>query len=296
MKSCINQFTFNKDELLSLSDSTVKKIIVHLEEGHVIYLSNMAFSLSHHESFLLTPGLVSKKSKNISYHAPTNQLRGCDKLSLRQKMLLSFFMERYCQYATNLIKTLLPQYTAALEIGRTSYRPVEVNGRRIISYRKDDSRLHVDAFPSTPVQGRRILRVFSNINPLGHPRVWNVGESFQTVVDKFLPILAKQKPFAATVLNALGITRGLRTPYDHYMLDLHDRMKADLNYQQEVQKETIAFPAGSTWIVFTDKTSHAALSGQYLLEQTFYLPVHAMNDEQTSPLRILESKLQCELL
>jgi hypothetical protein len=33
---------------------------------------------------------------------------------------------------------------------------------------------------------------------------------------------------------------------------------------------------------------HAARSGQYQLEQTFLLPVGAMIDERTSPLRVLE--------
>ena len=34
-----------------------------------------------------------------------------------------------------------------------------------VSWRKDDSRLHVDAFPSRPNRGERILRVFCNVNP-----------------------------------------------------------------------------------------------------------------------------------
>ena len=35
------------------------------------------------------------------------------------------------------------------------------------TWRKDDTRLHVDSFPATPSGGRRILRVFSNVNPDG---------------------------------------------------------------------------------------------------------------------------------
>ena len=48
------------------------------------------------------------------------------------------------------------------------------------------------------------------------------------------------------------------------------------------------FPAGSTWLAFTDQVSHAASAGQYQLEQTFLVPVQTMLDEQRSPLRILE--------
>jgi hypothetical protein len=34
--------------------------------------------------------------------------------------------------------------------------------------------------------------------------------------------------------------------------------------------------------------SHAAMAGQYQLEQTFLLPVDAMLDGERSPLRVLE--------
>ena len=37
-----------------------------------------------------------------------------------------------------------------------------------------------------------------------------------------------------------------------------------------------------------DGVEHAVMSGQYLLEQTFYLPVTAMHDEAKAPLRVLE--------
>ena len=53
-------------------------------------------------------------------------------------------------------------------------------------------------------------------------------------------------------------------------------------------QERIDFPAGSTWIAFTDQVSHAATAGQYQFEQTFVLPVEAMREPTQSPLRILE--------
>nr|MDQ2993708.1 Kdo hydroxylase family protein [Pseudomonadota bacterium] len=48
---------------------------------------------------------------------------------------------------------------------------------------------------------------------------------------------------------------------------------------------------GSTWLVYSDQASHAAMSGQFMLEQTFYLPVTAMLHEQRAPLRVLENAL-----
>ena len=37
-------------------------------------------------------------------------------------------------------------------------------------------------------------------------------------------------------------------------------------------------------MAFTDQVSHAAMAGQYQLEQTFLLPVEAMSDPERSPL------------
>jgi hypothetical protein len=73
------------------------------------------------------------------------------------------------------------------------------------------------------------------------------------------------------------------------MLQLHDRMKSDGAFQQDAEQERFEFPAGSTWLTFTDQVGHAAMAGQYQLEQTYLLPVAAMHDEARSPLRILES-------
>ncbi len=79
---------------------------------------------------------------------------------------------------TQLIHGLLPHYTPALRLAPTSYRPAQVE-TRVQSWRADDRRLHVDSFPSRPNYGERILRVFTNVNPEGAPRVWRVGEPFE---------------------------------------------------------------------------------------------------------------------
>jgi len=72
------------------------------------------------------------------------------------------------------------------------------------------------------------------------------------------------------------------------MLGIHDRMKADQGYQSQVAQTQLAIPPGATWACFTDLVSHAAMSGQFAFEQTFYLPVIAMKDPERSPLRVLE--------
>jgi len=90
------------------------------------------------------------------------------------------------------------------------------------------------------------------------------------------------------MLAALRITKGVRSAYDHIMLQLHDRMKSDAAYQRNVRSTEVAFPPGSTWVCFSDQVSHAVVNGQYMLEQTLHLPVAAMYEPSKAPLRVLE--------
>jgi hypothetical protein len=269
------------------SNPTIQQTaITQLEQGSILFFPQLTFDIRPSEQSLLSPAF-STQSKNISFDSNTNSLRGIEADAITHEKILQM-MRRFHFAAHDLIAQVLPQYMPHLQIARTSFRPVEIAGRKSSSYKKDDTRLHVDAFPSNPVQGRRILRVFSNINPNNQPRVWHVGEPFAAVAKRFLPHI--KNPFmCGHVLKALHITKSLRTKYDHIMLQLHDQMKADMDYQNTVQKTCVEFPANTTWIVQTDSVSHAALSGQYVLEQTFYLPVNAMANEQLSPLRILET-------
>lgn len=275
------------------SELEQKAAIEAIEDGQVLYLPQLAFPLNPTEQSLLTPTVLKKHFKNVSFNPNNRSLKGVvdGEVALQVRSM----MERFFQDSRYLIEQLFAPYKDRLEIGRTSYRPIEVRGRKT-SLLKDDTRVHVDAFPATPNHGKRILRVFSNINPYQKPRVWHLGEAFEKVALAFLPTLQKPLFGSRTLLAWAKITKSYRTLYDHYMLQLHNAMKKSDAYQQQVMKTAFDFPAGSTWIVMTDAVSHAALSGQYLLEQTFYLPVEAMVCPQKSPLRLLEKHLSRKLI
>ena len=200
---------------------------------------------------------------------------------------LGGLLSRFSDAALAFVVRTCPEYAGDVSRGRTSFRPVEIAGRPS-SWRKDDTRLHIDAFPATPSQGRRILRVFANVNPYERPRSWRIGDSFADVARRFAPALRMPFPGTGTMLSVLRITKTPRSPYDAMMLQLHDRMKADEQFQRACAQRSVDFPAGSTWMAFTDQVSHAAMAGQYQLEQTFLLPVAAMLEPDISPLRILE--------
>ena len=257
-----------------------------LEKGRILLFKFLGFSLIPQEQRFLSPECADPRSKNISYDSGTDKIRGTT-VQGRDREDLTAMMRRFASQALSFTSLLLPNYAGHLEMGRTSYRPVEILGRPT-SATKNDTRLHVDAFASSPVQRRRILRLFTNINPRGEPRVWQVGEPFEQFAPRLLPDIGLRQPIAPWLLEQLHITKSHRTPYDHVMLNLHDRVKRDSGYQRSAPREQVNFPSGSSWIVFTDRVLHAALCGQYLLEQTFYVPVQAMADERVSPLRILE--------
>ena len=260
-----------------------------MEAGKLLFFPDLPFQLTEAEQSLLDPKYLAPKSKNIGFNLQTGRLWGA--IGQPEDLArLHDLVQRFAHFSQDLMRQLFPHYEGHLIQGRTSFRPAAVSNRKI-STRKDDRLLHVDAFPSTPNQGLRILRVFSNVNPHGEPRVWHIGEPFSKVADYFLPKIKAPVPGKHHLLHLCRLTKSKRSLYDHYMLNLHDRMKADSEYQKRAISERLELTAGSTWVVATDQVSHAALSGQYLLEHTFYLPVDAMQNPEQSPLKILEKKL-----
>ncbi|WP_213767874.1 Kdo hydroxylase family protein [Caballeronia sp. dw_19] len=257
-----------------------------IEQGKVLYFPDTGFDVTLSERSLLRPELANPARRNISLSADGTTLSGVlgDPTA---KRCVQALIARYQTSARHLVESLVPEYKAHLRSQPTSLRlhPVEHRKR---SWKADDSRLHVDAFPSRPNHGMRIVRVFANINPAGIPRVWRVGEPFEAVARRFITGIPPQRPGSAWLLEKLRITKSRRTPYDHLMLGLHDAMKADLSYQRDCAQELVTFQPGSTWICFSDQASHAVLSGQFMLEQTFFLPVTALIQPAYGPLAILE--------
>jgi hypothetical protein len=273
-----------------VSSSMQTSLIDELEHGRVLHFNKLNFLLDIHEEKFLTPTIITDKNrKNISYDINTKNIKGCE------NNLVAKMMARFSVSSTNLVKNLFPQYKNHLEIGRTSFRPVEIATRAPLSGSKDDRLLHVDSFPSTPVAGKRILRLFSNINPQGMSRDWRLGKSFTEPMEKFIPEISKPLPGLRKLKQLLKITRNYQTLYDHYMLNLHNTMKATESYQKQYP-EIYALPAQTTWMVFTDVAPHAAMAGQHLLEQTFYLPPEHMGFPERSPLKILEKFLNTSLV
>jgi hypothetical protein len=255
-----------------------------LESGAVLVLPRLAFDLGADEQRFLDVRWSDGKAKNISLEGTA--IKGASG-SAADLAALAAMVGRFAADATALIAALFPRYAPHVERARTSYRPQRATGRGV-SWRKDDALLHVDAFPSRPNRGARILRVFCNVNPHGEDRVWRVGESFERMARELLPRVRATLPGEARVLAALRVTKSLRSGYDHLMLGLHDAAKSDRAYQRDCAQREVRFAPGTTWICYSDQVMHAASSGQFMLEQTTHLPLDALYEPARSPLAVLE--------
>jgi hypothetical protein len=254
-----------------------------LEQGAVLFFPNLAFSLSDAEKPFLDARVSDGKAKNISLDHTTGKMQASS-LTGEDAKALAAMIERFGSQATQLVHDLLPYRN--VERARTSFRPVQVKDRHY-SKINDDRLLHVDAFPSRPMRGRRILRFFANVAPTSARR-WHVGEPFEDYAKTFLPKIGPHLPGKSWLYDRLGVTRGRRSLYDELMLSLHDAGKLDSDFQQNSPHQQIEFPPSSCWLVFTDQVLHAALGGEFALEQTFHLEVREMAEPERAPIKVLE--------
>jgi len=155
-----------------LESATQQTAIRTIEGGGVLVLPRLSFELSAEEVRFLSPTWSDGRAKNISLDGAA--LRGAHGLD-QDLGALARMIERFGASAGDLVTALFPRYAPYVKRARTSFRPQPAVGRPV-SWRKDDARLHIDAFPSRPNHGERILRVFSNVNP-AEDRVWRVGEA-----------------------------------------------------------------------------------------------------------------------
>jgi hypothetical protein len=260
-----------------------------VEDGAVLLFGTRAFALRPEEEMFRQRAFASGKTKNVSLRGNGVELRGAAGSDAEQEALLALLM-RFRTFCQDLVAANFPAYVPHLRLAQTSYRPFEVAGR-VTSWRADDTRLHVDAFPSNPVGHNRILRVFLNLNGAGEPRMWRVGEDFATMAARFLPRVPRYSRLAARALAAAKITKSRRSEYDHVMLHLHDGLKRDMDYQASAPQQTVEFAPGQVWVTFSDAVLHSVLRGRYMLEQTIQLPFEAQQDPGKSPYRIIERTL-----
>ncbi len=269
-----------------------------LEAGNVLYFPAIPFSLPETAKELLRNLDFSGTAvhKNIAYRPASDRITGVD--ASAEEQLRAVFKD-YSRNVVRFAADLLPEYAKKWKLDYASFRPLEEQGRDLPTNKRNDL-MHTDAFPSRPVHGNLILRIFTNIHPT-KPRVWVTSDPFAKVAERYAKDAGLER-FATDAaspagwwraqsvraMSSLGLPVTNRSAYDRFMLRFHEYLKRNQEYQRDWANYRFEFPPGSTWLVFTDVVPHSVQSGQHALEQTVIVARESMADPGNAPVSILE--------
>jgi hypothetical protein len=272
-----------------------------LEEGKILLFPAPPFGLPQEDrDFLLGRRQTgSRLHKNISYKPAKDLLSGVSSGQREEREHAHHILRNYSAEVTRFLAAFLLPYAGRWKLDYASFRPLEEKGRELPLHKRNDL-LHVDAFPSRPTRGGRILRVFTNINPAA-ARVWRTGQPFHVLAPQYAPqaglsrvaqrtrspLQAARRGFRAA-LHAAGLPVPDRSLYDEFMLHFHDWLKENTEYQETSVKVVEEFPPNATWMVYTDGVPHAVLSGQFAMEQTYIVPREVLVTPEVAPISVLE--------
>jgi hypothetical protein len=260
-----------------------------LERGEIIVYATCPFSLPTGDDrlFLFDQELGGRSHKNISYQPNTGRIAGFRRRSADQIARLRRLMAGFSETATTWLAKTLPEYAGGWQIDQASFRPEEEATRQLRLSARNDL-LHVDAFPSRPTHGRRLLRLFVNIN-LDEPRIWVTSETFPALLDRYgheFGLSGRQAGWLGRLGHRL-IGRAPRSTYDTFMLGFHNFLKRNHHFQERGPKKYWTFPPGSAWLVMTDMVSHGALRGRYALEHSYFIDSSVLAFPEQSPAALL---------
>jgi hypothetical protein len=265
-----------------------------LERGEVEYYPICPFPvpMGRDRDFLLQQHLASRAHKNISYDPLSRRAAGFARQSPEQAERLRTLLAAFAHDATAWLASMLPRYSKAWRLDRVSFRPEEEATRQLRQKARNDL-IHVDAFPSRPTNGHRILRLFANVN-LSESRIWVTSDPFGKLLERFgreagLPSAQQHwtNGLGNRFLSLFSASRARRSVYDAFMLRFHDFLKANEEFQERGPKRFWAFVSGSAWMCFTDVTSHAVLRGRYALEHSYFIAPESLALPSESPPALL---------
>ena len=266
-----------------------------LERGELLVFNPCPFDLPRggDRDFLCRQELQSAK-KNISFNPHDGSVSGFVTQSDDHADRLARILGDFSRNACGWLQSLLPGYTRGWRLDRASFRPEEEATRKLRLTARNDL-LHIDAFPSRPSQGCRILRLYVNIHP-SESRVWATSDTFGPILEKYADQIGL--PHAFRQGWAWRIGQGLlslfqpgsseRTVYDQFMLKLHHFLKTHEHFQDRAAKRIWHFAPDTAWLAFTDSLSHAELRGRFALEHSFFLAPHTLVAPEESPAALLE--------
>jgi len=247
------------------------------------------------------------RNKNISYHPEIDSVPGLkaepDFVARTQRIL-----KQHAHRVEEFLKRMMPTITRDWTVGTSSFRPIQEKGRDLSPHASNEL-VHIDAGAYGATYGDRILRFFVNVNPV-EDRVWATRGAFPELYARYgqaarvtpdtrrraslqRGALDKLRTGVLRTVAAAGLPQAMlidSSPYDRTMRQFHNFMKDEPGFRDDTSSQNeIRFAPFSAWMVFTDMVSHASLSGQHALVNTFLLRLANCRLPQFAPYRILSA-------
>lgn len=264
----------------------------HLECNHLIAWTASPFPLPAADdlAFLLDQHRPTFVHKDIGFDPATGRFSGARLKRPADQPRLAGILKSFSDGVTSWLATTYPGYATGLTRDRVTLRTDEEATRAMRLMARNDL-LRVDNFPTRPTFGRRILRIFANINPTD-PQVWAVSEAFPQLLARY--VASKRIP-PRTREQWIAPTRRLfggsgPSAYDVFMQRLHHHLKEDDAFQGLARRRVLNFPPGSAWALFVDGLSNAQLRGRYSLEHSFFIDTSVLEVPEEAPIAVLSKR------
>ena len=299
--------TFSKAQLAAAGPHDLSDA---LEGGKIVCFPECPVDLPSAEDleFLRQEMPKHLSSKNISFHPEADKIigiRGSKEVVDRAQRILKEQNARHQAFLKKAIPTLAKNW----KVGTASFRPLQEKGRDLPAHASNE-RVHVDAGAYGATHGDGIIRFFINVNPV-EDRVWVTKGAFPELYRRY-GATAGVVPSTAASGRAMdeGVFDRLRTsfsnactalvpsakfldssPYDRAMRRFHNYMKDTPEFQSTSEGHVeFRFKPFWAWMVFTDRVSHACLSGQHAFADTFVIPLGSCRLPEMAPINILKSR------
>jgi hypothetical protein len=265
-----------------------------LERGELVEFAESPFALPHEEEidFLCSLELSSRTRKHVTFNPVTEEFSGVSLRREERRLILKRVLSNFSRAVCDWLKEVLPEYTLGTTPDRVTFR-TEEEAVRTLRFSARNDLLHIDSFPNRPTFGKRILRVYLNLNPTDD-RVWSVSERYESLLDRYrkehrLPSRTRDEwvSIPSAWHRLLQGDWVPRSRYDEFQLKLHHFLKRDDRFQDRASRTYRRFPPRSCWLLFSDGLAHADLRGRFAVEHSFFVSPRVLTETESSPLEIL---------
>ncbi|HXX95282.1 MAG TPA: Kdo hydroxylase family protein [Planctomycetota bacterium] len=279
-----------------------------LERGNIVFFPRSPIPFPSPEDLVFLREEMPRhlRRKNLSYHPEVDRVVGLPRRpGVRER--ITRILRDHLGEVRRFLERAIPTLARGWTVGTSSFRPLEEKGRALSAHASNE-RVHVDAGAYGATHGNRILRFFMNANST-EDRVWITKGAFPEVYRRYGQAAGiAPRPLGDGRSLELGLQDRLRTgmlgtlarmglpqarlldssPYDRLMRRFHNFMKDTPEFQNTPEgHREFSFPPFSAWMVFTDMVSHACISGQHALIDTFIVPLGNCSLPEFAPYHIL---------